>query len=141
MWHCHGLEPVNHRKRLLRIIISKMKIRITALDKKFSLYIRERANWSCERCFKVYRPPTKALQCSHFHGRRKKSTRFDPDNCSALCMHCHQYFGENPIEHVAFMRNKLGERRFNLLTLRANAPIKVDYKMVGMFLDQVGGKP
>jgi len=115
-----------------------VKIRITALDKKFSLFIRERAHWSCERCFKVYHPPTKALQCSHFHGRRKKSVRFDPDNCMALCMACHQYFGENPLEHVAWMKNKLGARKFDALTLRANMPDKPDDKMIGMFLDQRG---
>lgn len=113
-----------------------MKIKVTALDRKFSLFIRTRAGWSCERCHKVYKPPTKALHCSHFHGRRKKSTRFDPDNCACLCMFCHQTFTENPLEHVEWMKKRLGETRFNLLTLRANQVIKPDLAMVKLWLDK-----
>jgi hypothetical protein len=48
-------------------------------------------------------PPTTSLQCSHFQGRAKLATRFDPDNAFAHCAGCHRYFGANPYEFVAWV--------------------------------------
>ena len=120
-----------------------MKIKISALDRKFSLYIRGRAKWTCERCHKKYSPPTMALHCSHFWGRARKSVRFDPENAASICHGCHVFLTSYPEEHRAWFLKRLGQNRYDALMLRANNPVKVDYTLVGMFLDnvvtQVGG--
>jgi len=100
-----------------------MKIKISAVDRLFSLFIRDRANWKCERCGTQYSHPTMALHNSHFYGRGRKSVRWDEDNCIAACYGCHQYLGANPMEHNAFFMARLGRKRFDSLTLRANTPM------------------
>lgn len=110
-----------------------LKIKISALDRKFSQYIRQIRGNRCERC----KRQGVTLQGHHFYGRRKKSVRFDPQNALCLCfMPCHRWFHENPFEAVAWMRNKLGAREFDLLTIRANTPGKPDYEMIRLFLDK-----
>ena len=96
-----------------------MKIKLNPLDILFSKYIRLRAGGKCEYCGEV-----KALQCSHFHGRRKQSTRYDPDNCTGLCFSCHQHLGENPYEHNEFFKKRLGSGWFEMLNIRANMIVK-----------------
>lgn len=110
------------------------KLKRSKADKLFSDFIRMRANWTCERCFTKYEPPTAALHCSHFHGRGKKSVRFDPDNAAAMCYGCHRHLTAHPLEHMDLFRHRLGETRFNQLTLRANTPTKVDEKMIEIIL-------
>lgn len=91
------------------------KIKLNPTDTVFSQCIRERANWTCERCGKVYTPPTRALHCSHFHSRGKWGTRFDPDNCEALCYGCHSHMGGNPALHRERILEKLGEELYQIL--------------------------
>lgn len=91
-----------------------MRIRLDPIDKLFSRFIRLRAGGRCEYCRQV-----KPLQCSHYHGRRKRSTRWFEDNCSALCFSCHIYLGENPYQHTEWIKKRLGSERFELLNIRA----------------------
>ena len=102
------------------------KVKIDAADKYFSLYIRTRANWTCERCGKYYAPPTAALHCSHFIGRSKENTRFDPDNASAHCYGCHQWFTSHPQEHMAWKLEKVGQKKIDELILKSNLYCKKD---------------
>lgn len=63
------------------------------LDKAFSLFIRQRDRWRCQRCKRKYEAgKAKGLHCSHYMGRTNKATRWDPENCDALCHGCHSYF-------------------------------------------------
>ena len=115
-----------------------MKIRIRPEDRLFSEYIRTRDGWCCQRCNKWHDPVNlysrMGLHNSHFHGRGKHSTRFDEMNCHALCYGCHQYFHANPIEHTNWMINKIGQKEFDLLFIRANTPGKPDVKLIKMWL-------
>lgn len=90
----------------------------------FSKYIRTRDNWTCQRCFKQYDPPTTALHCSHFWTRGNWSVRFDEDNCEALCYGCHRHLGSNPVLHMEHKLAKLGEKRFDALRDRRNRSLK-----------------
>ena len=93
-----------------------MKIKITALDRLFSLYVRHRANWRCQYCGTDYAKLNKSgLHCSHLYGRRHKSTRWHPDNAFAHCFGCHQFLGGNPVIFSKWARMKLGVARFNRL--------------------------
>ena len=115
-------KPLKHKR---------IGIKISALDKVFSLYIRKRDKWTCQRCHKVFTPPTNVLQCSHFFGRTMKSVRFEPFNCDALCYGCHRYWEKEDREgYRAFKVKQLGERGFNLLTLLAHQPCAPDYKLL-----------
>ena len=101
-------------------------IKISKHDKVFSQCIRERAGWCCERCGKYY-PEGHArmgLHMSHFYGRRKMATRFDPDNGNSFCYGCHSHMGTNRDEYTYFKRKELGDTRFDELTLRGNSTMK-----------------
>lgn len=82
-------------------------------DAAFSLAVR--AIGYCEKC-----GATDNLTCSHFHGRRKRSVRFDRENCACLCFTCHRWWQEHRNEYEAWMVERLGQNRFDALTLRAN---------------------
>lgn len=95
-------------------------------DTLFSIYIRNRDKWTCQRCHTKYDPPTNGLHNSHFWGRAKECTRFEPDNCIALCFGCHRLWGhgdERPA-YEKFMKKKLGEKRFKSLMFQANNGLK-----------------
>ena len=112
------------------------KAKIDPADRYFSLWIRNRANWCCERCGKQYDPPTNALHCSHFMGRGKESTRFDPENASAHCYGCHQYLTSHPAEHMAWKVKQLGQEKVDALVLRSNLTVKKDRKAEAMYWKQ-----
>lgn len=63
-----------------------------------------------------------ALHCSHFHGRAKWGTRFDPFNCEALCYGCHSYLGGQPDIHQQEKITRVGQDEYNRLLIRANSP-------------------
>ena len=91
-------------------------IKITPADKYFSLCIRERASWTCERCGKQHPPPTTALHCAHWHSRGNWSVRFDPSNAIALCYGCHQHTSVNrETEHRPLMVRIFGELELDRL--------------------------
>ena len=114
-----------------------MKIRIRKVDKMFADYLKAKVGYRCERCKKQYQKGDRAIQLSHFHGRRKESTRFEENNCSILCFSCHNRFHEQPLEHTEWMKKRLGRKRFDLLTLQANTPKKKDDKMIEIYLNKL----
>lgn len=81
----------------------------------------------------------KLLQCSHYHGRAIKSTRFDPDNCVTICWFHHykskdlgfEYQKQTQEKHgfdgqyTVFTRHQLGTERFDALNRRAKEPLKL----------------
>lgn len=52
----------------------------------FRFWIYER-DGKCVLCGR--RPPEVTLTNSHYWGRYASSTRYDPENCDALCFRCH----------------------------------------------------
>lgn len=82
-------------------------IKITPADKYFSWCVRERSDWTCEKCGTRYTPPTTGLQCAHIYGRRNKAVRLDPLNAFSLCAACHQYFTANPMHFATFVKMRL----------------------------------
>ena len=85
----------------------------------FSLWIRERDR-ACVRCGK-----TERLSNSHFWVRQKWNTRFDPENCDALCYHCHKTWEhEKQGEYMVFKIKQLGKERYDALEERAQISIK-----------------
>ena len=109
------------------------KVKIDVADKAFSEYIRTRDKWTCQRCRKQYDPAKSndrmALHCSHFQGRGKESTRFEPLNADALCYGCHQYFTSQPAEHYAWQVQRKGQDVVDRIVLASNTYKKKDRKL------------
>lgn len=101
-------------------------IKRTKADKYFSDYVREKADWTCERCYGDYHTERRNLHLSHFWSRRNKSVRFDIENAAALCFSCHRRFTENPSEHSDFFLKRLGRQQYDALGIRARTPQRVD---------------
>ena len=100
-----------------------------ATDAAFSDCIRERVNWTCERCGKYYpEGQRRGLDCSHFYGRRHHSTRWHPDNAFAHCRGCHQYLGSNPAIFAKWVLDQLGDTRYDWLMQRHNQIAKYSKK-------------
>lgn len=79
------------------------------LDKICSEIVRKRGR--CQICGKK-----KNLQCAHIFGRRFLNTRWDLDNLLCLCPNCHINLAhQKPLLFAEFVRNILGEEKYNLL--------------------------
>lgn len=98
-------------------------------DVAFSKYVRLSQGYTCQRCLKKFPDNAANLHNSHFFGRRKESTRYDLQNCDAICSYCHRHFESNPAEYVAFKLKQLGQKDYDSLVLRANSFKKKDRKM------------
>lgn len=118
-----------------------VNIKIRKADVEFSKYIRHRANWRCEvpTCQKDYRENTQGLHCSHYYGRGRENTRFDPDNCIALCYYHHSRWGhgDERDSYTEYMERRLGQQAFKKLKLRAFQFTKKDDKLALIYIKQL----
>ena len=112
--------------------MSIFKIRLRKSDMMWTQYIRIKYNYTCQKCGRVYIPDNKEslqnLGVSHYHSRDHENTRFDEDNCTAFCnLPCHRYWGgDGHKEYEEFMIQRLGQRGFDLLALKAHIYKKRD---------------
>ena len=98
-----------------------MSVKIKAEDSLFSKIIKLRDSWTCQRCGTHYHEGDRGLHNSHFIGRANKSTRFEKDNCDALCHGCHQYFETHKgTKYRQWKKQQLGEARFEELMRKGN---------------------
>lgn len=71
-------------------------------------------------------------------GDEAENTRFDPDNCDALCFRCHQFLGgDGREEYIAFKKKQLGEKGYKDLKIRAFTYRKKDDKLALLFINQL----
>lgn len=97
-----------------------MKIRIDPADRAFSIWIRARDEHTCKRC------GGPGGQASHFIGRAKENTRFDPLNVDTLCFGCHNYFHGQPSEHYDWQVKTKGQTVVDRLKFAAHQYHKKD---------------
>ena len=78
-------------------------------DAVFSLLIRERSNWTCERCG-CYVPEgeRQRLHCSHIVSRKYRRLRWEPLNAVSHCAMCHSHLTDRPHEFGRWVDEKLG---------------------------------
>ena len=129
--------------RIKRKLSSKAKIKpwkltksaLAKVDAQFSKEIIKR-DMHCQYPGCVN---TKKLTCSHFIGRVVKSTRFDEDNCIALCLFHHFFSKDLGFEfqkqtkakhgydgqYTIFQKKRLGRARYAALIKRANTDVKL----------------
>lgn len=107
-------------------------MKIDKADATFSQYIRLR-DMKCMRCHSPVRLNSRGLpvshHASHFWGRGRESTRFDPENVTTHCHGCHARLTANPDEHTEWKKRQMTSRAYDLLKLRANTPTKKDRAM------------
>lgn len=110
-------------------------VKLRKTDRMFTKYIRQRDDYTCQNpnCRRVYpQDDCRNLVVSHLWGRGRENTRFDDDNCIALChCNCHRYLGhgEGRREYEAFMIERLGGTGYDLLMVRAHTSKGRDDKM------------
>ena len=111
-------------------------MKIDKADRLFSLWVRTRDGWRCQRCLRQYSPPTSALHCSHFQGRAKEATRYEPLNADALCYGCHQYFTSHPGEHYKWQVARKGQTTVDKIILASNTYKKKERELEAMYWKQ-----
>jgi hypothetical protein len=115
-----------------------VRIKLDKADKVFSLFIRLR-DGRCKRCGKAGSPDKEGrnvagLECSHYFGRGRESTRFDEENADALCFGCHKIWGsDDKEEYRNFKIKQLGEDGFQRLNVRQMTLQKKDRKMAYLY--------
>ena len=94
-------------------------IKVTPADISFGNCIKERSDWTCEfpGCGRRYPPPS-SLNCCHYFSRGDWSTRFDKDNCIAMCYAHHSWMDGHHHQFREFMEKRLGEDRYKALVSR-----------------------
>jgi hypothetical protein len=114
------------------------KIKIRKADRLFSQLIRARDKYTCQRCRRKFSPENcRGLVVSHYWGRGRESTRYDEENCVALCSGCHQIWGhgDGREEYIQFMKERLGSR-FDILMVRAYTYQKRDDKLNELWIKE-----
>lgn len=102
-----------------------MALKRDKLDKVISDIVRQRENWTCERCGKYFpEGHRQGLHASHLYSRRHASTRHHTRSIFAHCFACHQYLGGNPVEFTAWARDALGDAAFEELRERHHKTVK-----------------
>jgi len=77
----------------------------------FSRFIKLLSGGYCKRCGNYLGVNSRGLHCAHWQGRGKWTTRFERDNCQALCMGCHRYLDHNKEEKDELFFKILGTKR------------------------------
>lgn len=96
------------------------KIKLDPNDVLFSKMIRERDNNKCVFCGRT--SEYYSIQNSHYWSRGHKATRFDVENCDALCFVCHnQNEGNKQGFYRDYKLKQLGEEGYRLLEQKHNS--------------------
>lgn len=96
----------------------------TAADARWSKAVRERDNYTCQRCGTVHAPNSQGLHAAHIFGRGRKVTRCVLENGVALCYGCHRFVDGNPYEREALGRRILGDEAYEELDRRSKMTLK-----------------
>jgi hypothetical protein len=107
-------------------------IKRTAADKWFSLYVRARDKWTCQRCHRKFpqyieggnNRALQGLDNAHLWGRGKNMTRFEPDNCLALCYGCHSVIDADIQEKKELWLKYISQERMDELQRLSKQPFK-----------------
>lgn len=97
----------------------------TAADARWSKAVRERDNYTCQRCGKQHLTNSVGLHAAHVFSRGIKRTRHDIDNGISLCYGDHRWFDSRSKEdRETFARSILGDEKYEALRERATVPTK-----------------
>lgn len=92
----------------------------TVQDGLMTKIVKARDKNICQRCGSVHLPNSKGLHNSHYFTRGRWSTRYDLENCEALCYGCHRYFDSHKLEYKEWKIARMGEENFYKLERKSN---------------------
>lgn len=96
--------------------LKKIRLQEKRLDKLWSLAIRTRDKFTCQRCGRVH----KQVHAAHIVARVFKQTRWDLKNGITMCTYCHLFWAHRqPLEFTRWIENKLTKRKIKMLELKA----------------------
>lgn len=97
-------------------------ISLRKTDRLWTQYKRIKEDYTCQWCGRGYSPDNcRNLGVMHYHGRGHENVRFDEENTLCGCsIPCHRYLDTHKTEFEEFMRQRLGDERYDLLELRAH---------------------
>ena len=100
----------------------------------FHKYIRNRdKDKPCISCGKYT-----TLQAGHFYSAGNNPTvRFNPNNVHGQCKRCNYFFSGNLIPYKQNLINKIGQERFDKITLNVEMARKSRYKWDKLYLLEV----
>ncbi len=101
-------------------------MKIDPLDKLFADFVKLKAGGLCEFCGN---PPKSKWGYQNHHGvvhRRYLNTRWEEDNCAAVCLGCHNHLGDFPNTNVEFFKKRIGTKRYEELEIIARTQRKMD---------------
>lgn len=78
------------------------------LDKIISAKIKERDNYTCQRCEKEVQGVN--CQWCHIITRSNKRLRWDLNNSLVMCYYCHRLWHSSPIESTEWFAGKFKDR-------------------------------
>jgi len=78
-------------------------------------------------------PPTSGLHASHFKGRAKEATRYEPKNVTSLCFGCHQYFTSQPDEHYLWQVKRHGQKVVDQIILASHVYKKRERELEALY--------
>ena len=82
------------------------------------------------------------MQVAHIIPRSHFNTRWDLDNLITLCWNCHfNWAHKNPLEFAEFVKEKLGEKKYNDLKIRGQMSARgQDLEMIRLYLESLKRK-
>lgn len=131
-------KPTKKKRRINLLSKPKtLKDLVKELDVVVSLKIRERDNWTCIKCGLVHDVGSSSLTCSHYFKRDLKGTRWDFENLDSLCWNpCHlEVEKAKKGWYRDYMIEKLGENKFELLRMKANAVNRFKIHDIQLLID------
>ena len=132
-------KPKRRKKSLRQKQIKRM-------DDKFSILIRCKSDFTCQRCLTQYEPYEtingykipKQLTNSHFKSRRYFNTRWLVENCHALCLGCHRHFESDKELYKLWLSNCEGYTEEQILLLHAKSQeiFKGNLTVIELWIDE-----
>lgn len=96
-------------------------------DAVFSQLVRESFNWTCQYdgCERYFPEGERmGLDTAHFFGRRKRATRYHPENAIAFCRGHHSVMDANPRQFTRYMVGQIGSEALDQLEFLSNTVVK-----------------
>lgn len=96
------------------------------LDKQFAILVMTKAHWTCALCARDLSANHEDLHCRHFWSHWNIGTRFDLENCDALCLGCLYYLAHDRRAFEFWKLGQLGRERYDAMRLRSQRSPAID---------------
>ena len=108
--------------------MAKKRIKAVTITGIWSKLVRELDDYTCQVCHKSFRHDPGFLDASHHIPRAHGATKWELDNGSSKCRKCHGEMDRQPLEHIEWIKNRLGEERYEALRMKGTQPMKMTDK-------------